>query len=167
MQNDYLIYKIKFGQQVVAAAHALIIPALILFLMAGLGFERPIVFLSLVIVCFILFWAPILPIHINYLKEDNDKIVKINYEERIIVIQQYGQKKKVQFEDIQHIIINANHTGRYSPWLNYKYAAFKLQDGSYFVITRLIMNFDEEIYTLLGTKSKDHWYPIIKEEGEN
>jgi len=159
MKNDYLIYKVSFGQQVVSAAHALIVPALIIFFTVGLGLKMIICCLFVIVM---LFWIPVFSIHFNYFKEDNGKIVEINYEDRIIIIQQYGQKKKIQFEDIQHITIN--HTKRYSPWLNYRYATFRLKNDRYVVITRFIMNFDEELYTLIDTKSKNHWYPIIEEE---
>lgn len=168
MKNDYLIYKVSFGQQVVSAAHALIIPALILFFTAGIWLQNFMFFISIISVLSLLYWLPILPIHFNYLKEDNGKIVKVNYKQRIMVICQYHQMIKVSFDDIQTIIIHSRRPfgGQYYPFQNYKYARFILKDNSYFIITRFMMNFDEELYTLIDTKHNDHFYPTIKEEGE-
>lgn len=167
MENEYIIYKVSFGQQVVSAAHALIIPAVVLFFTAGIWFQNLTFFISFISVFLVLYWIPILPIHFNYLKEDNGKIVKINYKQRIIVVCQYHQMIKVSFDDIQTIMINSRPPfgGYYYPFQNYKYARFNLKDNSYVIITRFIMNFDEELYGLIETTSKELWYPTIKEEG--
>lgn len=161
--NDFYIYKETFGQQVVSAAYALLIPRVITFFMAGLIFT-----LKPELLCFwFVFILPILPIHINYLKEDSGKTVKINYIQKILIVSQYNKKIKIPFEEIDTIMINYHPFRRQVvPWGNYKYARFNLKNGGYFIITRFILNFDEELFTLIKTTEKNRTYPMIKEEGK-
>ena len=161
--SDFYIYTVSFGQQVVSAAYALLIPGLATFFMAGLIFtSKP----ELLFLWFV-FITPIIPIHINYLKEDSEKTVKINYTEKILVVRQYNQKIKIPFEDIDSIIINYHKLSRIIfPWGNYKYARFNLRNGDYFIITRFILNFDEELFTRIKPVKKNRGYPMIKEEGK-
>ena len=162
--NDFYIYEVTFGQQLVSAANALLIPAVITFFLAGLFLPNH----PEILFIWLPFIIPILPIYFNYLKEDNEKTVKINYMQKLLIVSQYNQTIKVTFEDIDSIKIVCPIFNKWIyPWINFKYARFNFKSGGYFIITRFILNFDEELFTLIkNVKKEDRYYPVIREKGK-
>lgn len=122
----------------------------------------------LLIPYFLLFFLPVIILHLNYLKENNGIVFEIK--ENVILFKENNVSLKYQIDDFDEIIIFTGGTrNTVSPSLahsNYYYIKIKLRDGSFFVITSLCSSKIDKIlkenFKDVKTMVEKVFYPIIK-----
>lgn len=104
----------------------------------------------------LVFYLPLLILHLNYYFKSTNNVIYIDYDSKKIEINDSVSIKSYHFNEIKMILIIKSYNNRL-PWSDYGYMKIGLKDGNVIVITTLMT--DLEKVNFENTNSFKELYP--------
>jgi hypothetical protein len=108
-------------------------------------------------VLYVLYNLPAFLLFTSYWKEDANKIISIDSQQRVMWVRKGEQEKHIRFEEVQQVILHKSRHRQASTFNNFFYFQLDINGGQHLMLTSLLIEEDKLPFVIAFVKQEVEW----------